>query len=249
MSKLEPILKIKHLTVLSKGKTIFHPLSFNVHPNTIQGIMGPSGIGKSTLLKCLNRLTDLEPALKVKGSLIYRGKDILSLPAEEVRKKIGMVFQAPVIFPGTIERNVLFGVRHLMPEKKKIYPEILETSLREAALWEEVKDRLCEKAEILSMGQKQRLSIARVLALRPDVLLLDEPTSALDTRSTELIEDLFVTLKRNHTLVLVTHDSSQAERISDHIVQMVWDNCAGKLEVAPHTLPQPFPLSEPISLT
>lgn len=233
------ILRLQNVSVCTKGKPIFYPLSFDVLPNTIHTIMGPSGIGKSTLLKCLNRLTELQPNLKVSGNILFRNKDIFSMQVEKIRKKMGMVFQAPVIFPGTIERNVLFGVRHLMPEKKKDFPAILEMSLTEAALWDEVKDRLHEKAETLSVGQKQRLSIARVLALRPDVLLLDEPTSALDPRATELIEELFLSLKSIHTLILVTHDVTQAERISDTVVQMVWKNGGGRMLEKAQTAPLP----------
>jgi len=241
MNKNEPILRLRDVTVLANKKIIFCPLSFDVNSNTIHSIMGPSGIGKSTLLKCINRLTDLQPTLIVQGEILYKdclilkntkgnGSRLIQLSVEQIRQSIGMVFQAPVIFPGSIEKNVLFGVRHLMPEKKKDFPAILEMSLKEAALWDEVKDRLNEKAEVLSLGQKQRLSIARVLALRPNVILLDEPTSSLDSRSTELIEELFLKLKEHHTLVLVTHDGAQAERISDTIVHMCWENGVGCLK-------------------
>lgn len=226
------ILEVNHLSAQAKGKTIFHPVSFNVVPNTVTGILGPSGIGKSTLLKCMNRLTDLQPHIKVTGSLFYRGKNIYSkqIKTETLREKVGMVFQAPVIFPGSIAKNVLFGIRQLKPEKKKEFPVILESALKEASLWDEVKDRLETSAEVLSVGQKQRLSIARTLTLKPDVLLLDEPTSALDPRSTESIEELFIKLKKEHTLVLVTHDTGQAERIGDTLVEMTWKEGAGAIK-------------------
>lgn len=226
-----PILSLKSVSVYANKKQIFRPVSFDVLPNTIHSLMGPSGVGKSTLLKCLNRLIDLQPELHVSGEIWYHNKNILSpsVSAEKTRKQIGMVFQAPVIFPGSIEQNVLFGVRRMMPEKKKEFPQILEMSLREAALWDEVKDRLKERASVLSVGQKQRLSIARVLSLRPEVILLDEPTSALDPRATELIENLFVSLKKSHTLVLVTHNNAQAEKICDSCVELTWENGVGTL--------------------
>ncbi len=226
-----PILSLKNVSVWANKKEILRPVSFDVAPNTIHSLMGPSGVGKSTLLKCLNRLTDLQPELRVSGEIGYHNKNILSpsVSVEEIRKQIGMVFQAPVIFPGSIEKNVLFGVRRMMPEKKKEFSQILEMSLREAALWDEVKDRLKDHASVLSVGQKQRLSIARVLSLRPEIILLDEPTSALDPRATELIENLFVSLKKNHTLVLVTHNSAQAEKICDSCVELTWENGVGTL--------------------
>lgn len=226
-----PILWLRNVSVEVKGRLILHPLSLEIFPNTLVSFLGPSGTGKSTLLKCLNRLNELVPALHVEGKIYFHGKNIRSssIPVEELRQKIGMVFQAPVIFPGSIAKNVLFGVRRLMPEKKRRFGEILERSLREAALWDEVKDRLDEKAETLSVGQKQRLTLARVLALRPEIILLDEPTSSLDPQSTGEIEELLARLKFNHTLILVTHDHDQARKVSDVIVQMGWEDGAGKL--------------------
>lgn len=228
----QPILSLKNVAVTANKKTLLNPVSFDVAPKTIHSLMGPSGVGKSTLLKCINRLTDLQPELKVTGEIWYKNQNILSpkTAAESVRKEIGMVFQAPVIFPGSIEKNVLFGVRRMMPEKKKEFKEILEMSLKEAALWDEVKDRLKERASVLSVGQKQRLSMARVLAMRPAIILLDEPTSALDPRSTELIQQLFVSLKKNHTLVLVTHDRSQTDAICDSCVEFLWENGSGRIQ-------------------
>ncbi len=225
------LISLRNVSVFAKKKQLLSPVSFDVVPNTIHSLMGPSGVGKSTLLKCINRLTDLQPELRVEGEIWYRNKNILSprTNVENIRKKIGMVFQAPVIFPGSIEKNVLFGIKRMAPEKKKDFPEILEMSLREAALWDEVKDRLKDRAHLLSVGQKQRLSIARVLALRPEIILLDEPTSALDPRSTELIENLFVSLKKAHTLILVTHDKSQTEGICDSCIEFTWENGVGKM--------------------
>lgn len=226
-----PILRVQNVSVFAGKKQILQPVSFEVAPNTIYSLMGPSGVGKSTLLKCINRLTDLQPELRVKGEIWFKNKNILapSIKVESIRKRIGMVFQAPVIFPGSIEKNVLFGVKRMMPERKNEFADILEASLKEAALWNEVKDRLKERASVLSIGQKQRLSIARVLALRPEIILLDEPTSALDPRSTELIEQLFVSLKNDHTLILVTHDKSQSEGICDNCTEFIWNEGAGKV--------------------
>ncbi len=184
----------------------------------ITALIGPSGCGKSTFLRTLNRMNDLIPSVKIEGSLTYRGHEIYA-PDQDVtalRKNIGMVFQKPNPFPMSIYDNVAYGPRtHGIRNKVKL-DEIVEESLRGAAIWDEVKDRLKKSALGLSGGQQQRLCIARALAVKPDVLLMDEATSALDPISTSKIEDLAVELKKDYTIIMVTHNMQQAARISDN---------------------------------
>lgn len=192
-------------------------IHLNITENEITAIIGPSGCGKSTYLKALNRMVELVPNVKTMGQLKYRGRNILepSFQVEELRTKVGMVFQKPNPFPKSIYDNVAYGPRiHGIKNKKKL-DEIVEKSLRGAAIWDEVKDRLKENAYGLSGGQQQRICIARCLAIEPDVILMDEPTSALDPISTLKIEELVQNLKKDYTIVIVTHNMQQAARISD----------------------------------
>lgn len=187
--------------------------------NEITAFIGPSGCGKSTLLKSLNRMNDLVEGCKITGEVTLDGIDIYhSLDTNELRKRVGMVFQKPNPFPMSIYDNIAFGPRTHGVRSKAQLDEIVETSLRQAAIWDELKDRLKKNALGLSGGQQQRLCIARALAVNPEVILMDEPTSALDPISTSKIEDLVIELKKNYTIVMVTHNMQQAARVSDKTV-------------------------------
>jgi phosphate transport system ATP-binding protein len=190
-------------------------VSFDIGKNEITALIGPSGCGKSTLIRCLNRMNDLIPTARVEGKVLYHGQDLYAkeVDAVEVRKRIGMVFQKPNPFPKSIYDNIAFGPRVL--GMKGNMDEIVERALTHAALWDEVKDRLKTNAFGLSGGQQQRLCIARCLAVEPDVILMDEPCSALDPISTGKIEDLMMDLKREYSIVIVTHNMQQAARVSD----------------------------------
>ncbi len=193
-------------------------ISIAIPQNSITALIGPSGCGKSTFLKTLNRMNDLVPGVKITGKVCYRDTDIYApdLDVNLLRREIGMVFQKPNPFPMSIYDNVVYGPRtHGIRSKAKL-DELVERSLRDAAIWDEVKDRLKKNALGLSGGQQQRLCIARALAVEPRVLLMDEPTSALDPISTSKIEELATQLKEKYTIVTVTHNMQQAVRISDH---------------------------------
>ena len=193
-------------------------INTDIPEKSITALIGPSGCGKSTFLKTLNRMNDLIPGVKITGEVTYNGENIYSSETDvnELRRQIGMVFQKPNPFPMSIYDNVAYGPRtHGIHNKAKL-DDIVEQSLRDAAIWEEVKDRLNKNALGLSGGQQQRLCIARALAVEPDVLLMDEPTSALDPISTSKIEDLATELKKQYTIVIVTHNMQQAVRISDN---------------------------------
>lgn len=200
------------------GKTqALRDINISVPEGSITALIGPSGCGKSTFLKTLNRMNDLVPDVRITGSVKYRGKDIFApgTDVNELRRQIGMVFQKPNPFPMSIYDNIAYGPRtHGIRSKAKL-DEIVETSLKNAAIWDEVKDRLKNSALGLSGGQQQRLCIARALAVDPDVLLMDEPTSALDPISTTRIEELAMELKSKYTIIIVTHNMQQALRISN----------------------------------
>lgn len=194
-----------------------HDVSLSFEHNSITALIGPSGCGKSTFLKTLNRMNDLVPGVKITGSVEYQGNDIYSpgTDVSQLRRRIGMVFQKPNPFPMSIYDNIAYGPRtHGLTNKAKL-DDLVEQSLRDAAIWDEVKDRLKKNALGLSGGQQQRLCIARALAVQPEVLLMDEPTSALDPISTSRIEDLAIELKEKYTIIIVTHNMQQAVRISD----------------------------------
>jgi phosphate transport system ATP-binding protein len=192
-------------------------VNLKIHRNEITALIGPSGCGKSTIIRCFNRMNDLIPTAKVGGSVLYRGIDLYGPEANagEVRRRIGMVFQKPNPFPKSIYDNVAFGPRVNGKPSKSETDELVERSLKRAALWEEVKDRLKQSAFSLSGGQQQRLCIARALAVDPDVLLMDEPCSALDPIATARIEDLMHEIKGQYPIVIVTHNMQQAARVSD----------------------------------
>ncbi len=192
-------------------------ISLDIVENQITAIIGPSGCGKSTFIKTLNRMVELVPNVKTSGKILYRGRNIFDedFEVEDLRTRVGMVFQNPNPFPKSIYDNIAYGPRIHGIKDKNILDEIVEKSLRGASLWDEVKDRLKENAYGLSGGQQQRLCIARCLAIEPDVILMDEPTSALDPISTLKIEELIQELKKNFSIIIVTHNMQQAARISD----------------------------------
>jgi phosphate transport system ATP-binding protein len=211
----EAIFQLGEVTVSYGDKPAVHDVTFDIANNEITALIGPSGCGKSTLIRCLNRMNDLIPSATVKGTVAYHGQDLYGpdVDAVEVRKRIGMVFQKPNPFPKSIYDNIAFGPRVL--GVKGDMDEIVERALRSAAVWDEVKDRLKTNAFGMSGGQQQRLCIARCLAVEPDVILMDEPCSALDPISTGKIEDLMMDLKREYSIVIVTHNMQQAARVSD----------------------------------
>jgi phosphate transport system ATP-binding protein len=192
-------------------------IELDIFQNEVTAIIGPSGCGKSTYLKTLNRMVELTPGVKTSGKIKYRNRNILdtSYKVEELRTQVGMVFQKPNPFPKSIYENVVYGPRIHGVRNKKVLDDIVEKSLRGAAIWDEVKDRLHENAYGLSGGQQQRICIARCLAIEPDVILMDEPTSALDPISTLKIEELVQELKKDYSIIIVTHNMQQAARISD----------------------------------
>ncbi len=210
-------LKINNLDLFYGDFQALKEVDLNVLPNKATALIGPSGCGKSTFLRTLNRMNDLIDGVTITGTVTYDGLNIYKeYDVIELRKKIGMVFQKPNPFPMSVFDNVAYGPKtHGIKNKAKL-EEIVEQSLRQAALWEEIKDRLHKPALGISGGQQQRLCIARVLAVEPDVVLMDEPTSALDPISTSRIEDLIDELKNNYTIVIVTHNMQQAGRISDY---------------------------------
>lgn len=191
-------------------------INLDIADKEITAFIGPSGCGKSTVIKTLNRMNDLVDNCKITGKVLYDGIDIYrDIDVNELRKKVGMVFQKPNPFPMSIYDNVAYGPRTHGIRKKKELDEIVEKALKQAALWDEVKDNLKKSALALSGGQQQRLCIARAIAVNPDVILMDEPTSALDPIATKKIEDLILDLKKHYTIIIVTHSMNQAKRISD----------------------------------
>ncbi len=188
-----------------------------IEKGEITAMIGPSGCGKSTYLRSLNRMNDLIPGVTITGSVVYKGKDIYSPKTDtvELRKEIGMVFQQPNPFPFSIYENVIYGLKLKGEKDKNKLDQVVEESLKAASVWNDVKDKLHESALSLSGGQQQRVCIARVLAVNPEVILMDEPTSALDPVSTGKIENMLLELKENYTIIIVTHNMSQASRISD----------------------------------
>ena len=212
MSKIE----IKELNLYYDDFHALKNVNLSIGENRITAFIGPSGCGKSTLLKTLNRMNDLVPGCHIKGSVALDGEDIYSnMDVNLLRKRVGMVFQKPNPFPMSVYDNVAYGPRIHGMRRKAMLDEIVEKSLVDAAIWDELKDRLHKSALGLSGGQQQRLCIARALAVQPEVLLMDEPTSALDPISTAKIEELALQLKKDYTLVMVTHNMQQAVRVSD----------------------------------
>ncbi len=232
-SRAQPseVFRVADLNVIAHGKKILQDVNVTIRANQVFGIIGPSGAGKSTFLRCLNRLTDLTPELQVHGSIAFHGRSIRdgATDADALRARIGFLFQQPVVFPKSIRENVVFGLRHLRRLSRTALTGAAESALIEAALWTEVRDRLNDSALTLSVGQQQRLCLARALATEPEVILMDEPTSALDPKSTQAIEELILKLKERHTIVLVTHNIAQARRVTDWLACVCLRDGAGTI--------------------
>ncbi|MBO5130598.1 MAG: phosphate ABC transporter ATP-binding protein [Oscillospiraceae bacterium] len=211
----KPIITVKDLNLWYGQAQALKNINIDIPEKSITALIGPSGCGKSTFLKTLNRMQDLVPGVKIEGNVKYEGQDIFAAEVNNLRKEIGMVFQKPNPFPMSIYDNIAYGPRTHGITNKAQLDDIVEKALRGAAIWDEVKDRLKKNALGMSGGQQQRLCIARALAVEPKVLLMDEPTSALDPISTSRIEDLAMDLKKDYTIVIVTHNMQQAVRISD----------------------------------
>ena len=211
------IIDVKNLCLWYGNTQALKNINISIPENSITALIGPSGCGKSTFLKTINRMNDLVPGVRTSGEILYRGENIFdsSVDVNELRREIGMVFQKPNPFPMSIYDNIAYGPRTHGITGKAMLDDIVERALKDAAIWDEVKDRLKKSALGLSGGQQQRLCIARALAIEPDVLLMDEPTSALDPISTSKIEDLAGELRKKYTIIMVTHNMQQAVRISD----------------------------------
>lgn len=213
----ETIISSRDLHLYYGKKEALKGINLDIYKGEITAMIGPSGCGKSTYLRSLNRMNDLIPNVTITGSVMYKGKDIYSPKTDtvELRKEIGMVFQQPNPFPFSIYENVVYGLRLKGVNDKQILDKVVEESLKAASVWDDVKDKLHQSALSLSGGQQQRVCIARVLAVDPDIILLDEPTSALDPISSGKIENTLLELKGKYTMIIVTHNMSQATRISD----------------------------------
>lgn len=229
--ELYDLITVRDLAVRVRGtgRVLLHDVNFEVPRHRITGIIGPSGAGKSTLLKCINRLIELVPGLEVSGSVMFDGSDIRASDPDELRRRIGIVFQQPVTFHGSIRRNVVFAAKYAGLVDRRNEEQVLEESLRAANLWDEVKDRLNHAAVTLSVGQQQRLAIARTLAGNPDVLLMDEPTSALDAASTAIVERTILGLRKSKTIIVVTHHLPQARRLADFLACLCSQDGSGTL--------------------
>lgn len=213
-----PIIEIKDLALsYGPGRAVLNNVQLALERNAVTAIIGASGSGKSSLLRCLNRLVELTPKVRITGDILFEGESIFDARVDPtvLRQRIGMVFQKPNPFPMSIFENVAYGLRLLGEKSPRVLQEKVEQALIAAALWEEVRDRLDAQAAVLSGGQQQRLTIARAIAVEPEVLLLDEPASSLDPISTLRIEELIYRLKQNFTIVVVTHNMQQAARVSD----------------------------------
>lgn len=222
LSPEQVALEIKNLDLYYGNKQALQNISMKIPKGQVTAFIGPSGCGKSTLLRCINRMNDLVDICKIEGEINLHGENIYNRHTDvaALRRKVGMVFQRPNPFPKSIYENVVYGLRITGENNRRVLDEAVEKSLRSAALWNEVKDRLHESALGLSGGQQQRLVIARAIAIEPEVLLLDEPTSALDPISTLTIEELINDLKKQFTVVIVTHNMQQAARVSDQTAFM-----------------------------
>jgi phosphate transport system ATP-binding protein len=222
MNKNDYVIKTEKLNLWYGEKQALIDIDVEISPNKVTALIGPSGCGKSTLIRCFNRMNDVIPSCKITGAVQFDGQNIYdpSVDAVTIRKKIGMVFQKPNPFPKSIYENIAYGPRVAGIHDKKTLDDIVETSIKNAALWEEVHDRLHDSAMGLSGGQQQRLCIARALAIEPEIILMDEPCSALDPIATAKIEDLINMLKQKYTVIIVTHNMQQAARVSDHAAYM-----------------------------
>ncbi|MFA6661914.1 MAG: phosphate ABC transporter ATP-binding protein PstB [Bacilli bacterium] len=213
---MNTIFTVKDLNLKYGNNHVLHDINIDILENKITAFIGPSGCGKSTFLRCFNRMNDLIDNCKIMGQLNYNNNDILQVNSIDLRTKVGMVFQSPNPFPMSIFDNVAYGPRCQGIKNKVFLNDLVTQSLKNVGLYEEVKDRLKESGLSLSGGQQQRLCIARCIAMRPEVILMDEPTSALDPIATSKIEELILELKKDYTIIIVTHNMQQATRISDY---------------------------------
>lgn len=237
---MENVITTHNVRLYYGRKEALHGIDLDFPKRKITALIGPSGSGKSTFLRCLNRMNDLTPGVTITGSFKLDGKDIYSPKTDvvDLRKKVGMVFQQPNPFPFSVFENVAFGLRLAGVRDRKLIQERVETSLKQAAVWNEVKDKLNENALSFSGGQQQRICIARVLAVQPEIILMDEPTSALDPVSAAKIEDLLLDIQDKFTIAIVTHNMQQASRISDRTAffldgRLVETGLTKKLFIAP----------------
>ena len=213
---MDNVFKIENVNLFYGEKQALKNINLDLLKNKVTAFIGPSGCGKSTLLRCLNRMNDLFDGCRVEGNIFYEGQNITEIETLELRTNVGMVFQNPNPFPMSIYDNIAYGPRCQGIKKKEVLNKIVEDSLKKAALYDEVKDRLKDSALGLSGGQQQRLCIARCIAMEPRVILMDEPTSALDPIATLKIEELINELKKDYTIIIVTHNMQQATRVSDY---------------------------------
>ncbi len=214
----ERVFEISKLNVWYGRKHVLKDINMEIKANRVTALIGPSGCGKSTFIRCLNRMNDLIPEFRLEGRIIHNGTDLYSRKSDpiEIRRRIGMVFQRPNPFPKSIYNNIAYGLRIFGIKDRRKLDSVVEESLKKAALFDEVKENLHQNALTLSGGQQQRLCIARAIAVEPDVILFDEPCSALDPVATAKIEDLIMELKKDYTVVIVTHNMQQAARVSDY---------------------------------
>ncbi len=220
MNPTTPVMEFQDAGIFFNGQAVLQNLSHVFTANAVTAIIGSSGTGKTTLLRTLSRMNDRVPGFRVQGGVRVGGHEIYGngVDVYRLRRRVGMLFQKPCVFPKSIFDNVVFGLHHLQAGKSRDFPEIVERALREVFLWQEVKDRLHQSALTLSQGQQQRLVIARTLTVDPEILLMDEPTSALDPNSSEAIERLIAALKDRHTIVMVTHNLAQAKKVADEVM-------------------------------
>ncbi len=213
---MKEIFKVKDVDLFYGEKHVLKKVNMDLYENKVTAFIGPSGCGKSTLLRCLNRMNDLISSCRIEGEILYNDQNIMQMEAMHLRTDVGMVFQNPNPFPMSIFDNVAYGPKCQGVKSKEVLTKIVVDSLKKAALYEEVKDRLKDSALALSGGQQQRLCIARCIAMSPKVILMDEPTSALDPIATLKIEELIFELKKDYTIIIVTHNMQQATRVSDY---------------------------------
>lgn len=214
----DAVITLHDFGVAYENKTVLEGINTSVRKGRITAIIGPSGCGKSTMLKAMNRMLELQNDARIRGSIHLNGQDIQALPADELRRRVGMVFQTPTPFPMSIYKNMIYAPQYYGVTGKQKLEQIVRDTLEVTGLWDEVKDELNKSATKLSGGQQQRLCIARALTANPEILLLDEPCSALDVKSTQIIEELLLKLKEQYTIVIVTHNLFQARRIADDCI-------------------------------
>jgi phosphate transport system ATP-binding protein len=215
-TSVNDVMETRHLKVSYSGREVLHGIDLPFARGMVTAMVGPSGCGKTTLLRTLNRLSELTPGCVVRGEVLVDGEDCFAMDPVLLRRRVGMVFQRPNLFPMSIRENVLYGHK-AQGRHKAHHDDIVESSLRKAVIWDEVKDRLDDSALALSGGQQQRVCIARTLAVAPEVILMDEPAGSLDPRSTEKLEESILALRGDFTIVIVTHDVPQAHRVSDRL--------------------------------